>query len=344
MAEQETPLAATFEEFDRARGDEADGAWAFAAAWPLLRRDVEPEVIDKALHEVLTLVRDSQESPRELYGPPDVWADERLDEWYADGRRVHRQGPQWTWRELPASGLAWSSFIAFLLGAWQFLDGQATWGSPGALAVALGLGFGTVAAVTAWEVEHWRRSEVAAAAITAGAIVLTAVATSTAIWLADLLGVAGTTRVSDLLILGVVCAVLSRWWAARVRDDVVSARPGPATDDEEWERRAVAVLRAGAGLGDDRAREVIADARAHARDAGSSLQDEHGDPEDFAGGFAPDRARRGRRAGWLYLALALANCLWLLDGVRWPEVVLVLLLVALAVAELLRSRRPPTQA
>src|SRR6476620_9854416 len=129
MAEHTTPLAATIDAFNDARGEALDSLWAYGVSWRLLRRDVEPAQVDEGLREALALVEQTQQSPEDLFGDPDEHADALYDRWVEEGR-LHLWDPSsMSWREVPAWGLGMAAFYSVAFMAFFLADGQAsrTW-------------------------------------------------------------------------------------------------------------------------------------------------------------------------------------------------------------------------
>ena len=103
-----------------------------------------------------------------------------------------------------------------------------------------------------------------------------------------------------------------RWLESRPED----VRPGIA-DVDDWSRRLAAILRGSYSLSEERVRTIVGDAHAHAADADRTVQEEFGTPEEYAAGFAPDRARKHRFEAWFWVFLGAAQGVWLLDDFGW---------------------------
>ncbi|MDR7253153.1 putative membrane-anchored protein [Nocardioides sp. BE266] len=154
MAEQTTPLAATLEEFDRARGDDMDGVWAFSVSWSLIMRDVDPGLVREGVAEALAVVRQTQESPQDLFGPPRDHADALYDQWLSEGRLV-LDARVTSWSGAVRLGLVLSAAYVTLFLVVDLLRGEATAaGLIRVAAISLVAGLGSMLAYAAWERRH----------------------------------------------------------------------------------------------------------------------------------------------------------------------------------------------
>jgi len=155
MAEQR-PLPTTFEAFDRARGEELDGVWAFGLSWSLMRRDVEVTLVDEGLREALAVVRETQESPKDLFGAPHEHADVLYERWRSEGRLVLDDG-RTGWRDAIATGLVlsalWATALVVLLGS---RGEMGTWTLARAVAISLVVGVGSAVGHALWSRRHLR--------------------------------------------------------------------------------------------------------------------------------------------------------------------------------------------
>lgn len=250
MAER-TPLPRTFEAFERARGQEMDSTWAFAVSWSLVRRDVEPTLVDEGLREALEVVRATQESPEELFGAPHEHADALHERWCAEGRLALVDG-RTGWREAVTTGLVRSTVCAV------------------AFVVVLGAQ-GDIATATA------------------------------------------VRAVAIALLIGVGSAVGQAAWSRRHR-----RAPEPdAPDDARWAMELTEILRRRHSMSGARVRGIVAEAHAHAAEAGRPVHEEFGTPEEYAARFTPDVLRRSRWRSGALAALAVAGGVMLLDGFDW---------------------------
>lgn len=155
MAET-TPLGATFEAFDAARGDRMDGVWAFAVSWSLLMRDVDADRVRDGLEEALALVRDTRESPEDLYGTAPEHADALYDRWLAEGTLVLADSARTSWPDAIRLGLGLSAAYAVALGVvtWVRGDLAGTSSLVRVLLISLAFGLGSALLHGLWSRRH----------------------------------------------------------------------------------------------------------------------------------------------------------------------------------------------
>ena len=316
MAEARTPLATIHDEFGRARGEHRDSAWAYGVSWRLMRRDVEPDQVGEVLKEALALVQETQESPEVLFGTPDEHADALYDRWVEEGRLHLWDASRMTWAQVPSWGLGLAAFLSLGLMVAFLANGETsrTW-TLGMIAIPVGIGFGVAATWAAWD-SLLRSRGTAAAAVGAGGTLASASIVTAMLneWSkAHPLGHASTW---SYLWVAAVCAMAAVTWS-RWRRPRSAPEPTGITDVDEWSRELAAILRGRHGLGDARVRTIVGDTHAHAADAGRSVQEEFGTPEDYAARFEPDRARKRRIEAACWLAIGVAQGLWLLDDFGW---------------------------
>lgn len=335
MPEATTPLEATIDDFETARGVEADSLWAHAVSLSLVMREVDEAQVRGALTDALALVKETGESPEELFGEPREHADALYETWRSKGL-LQLDPAILRWREVPASGLGWAAFFAVLFPLVLLVGRETTtrW-TIGTVLLPVALGLGVVGAATAWA--SWSRRGAVVGAVGTGALVL-GLATGVALVMYGSqdrpFATAGTWW---FLVLAAVWALLSTLWRRWLDAHPAPTTP-PVADADEWARRLAGILRAKLLLPEERVSAIVAEARAHATESGRSLQEEFGTPEQYAARFRPDVARRGRMVALLYAVLAGFYVVMLLDGFSWTYLGLVLVLGALAVRELRRSR------
>jgi hypothetical protein len=136
----------------------------------------------------------------------------------------------------------------------------------------------------------------------------------------------------------VVCALLSTAWR-RWTDTWPPVASPAAVDADEWSRQLAALLRERYWLSDTRVRSIVAEAQAHAAEAGRSLHEEFGRPEEYAAGFVPDLARRSRLTLTFYLTVVALNLFGVLIGWSWQSLVVAAGFTWLAWREYQRYRR-----
>lgn len=253
--------------------------------------------------------------------------------------------PAWAWRDLPVKGLYFSAGLAafFLVLAW-IKDDLAEEVNGVVLAFPVILGVSTVAGRIVWERTLARRPMSVAVAAAVGVV---AVALALTVLLV-LWGRSSSFAVDNMWPLGLValgCIVAGKGF------DAVLPRGRAGTHatlgDDEWLRVLAGVLRLRAEMSERRVRTIAAEAQAHAEEAGSSLQDEFGRPEDYASTFAPDQLNRSRRMLWVYAALAVVSMLGALPpGSDWWNLGFALLFAVFALhewRELHRNRSTPPE-
>lgn len=147
MAEP-TSLAPVFEAYDEARGDTADGAWAFEVALRLVARDVDPACVREDLEADLEVVRQTREPAGSLFGDARAYAEELYDRRVSDGR-LGLAPETVAWREVPSLGLGIGAALAALGAPGLRLDGATT---------GWGVGWPSSPACWAWAPpRRWRR-------------------------------------------------------------------------------------------------------------------------------------------------------------------------------------------
>lgn len=289
--------------FAQARGVAADEEWAAVVVTRTLIRDVNQDVVREGLREALDVVRQSQESPEELFGDPREWADVKVEEWRAEGAPVEQAEPDTSWREVPVVTMVTGTIISLLLLVLLLVQGRwrldFTWGTlllPTISALA------TLGALTLFErvLQHARRLVAAAAGLVVVAV--------------------GVAVLATLFYLGQDQPVFrgSVWWFAAIAAGhavlawvlakVVPDRPQShadrtATTDDEWERQVAGILRLRVELPEGRVRQHLEEAKAHAAQSGRSLHEEFGAPNSYASRFPRDRGSAERRRLWLYTAV-----------------------------------------
>lgn len=337
MAEATTPLAATIDAFDAARGEGMDGVWAYAVSWRLMRRDVEPRQVREGLDEALALVRETQESPEVLFGTPEEHADALYDRWGDEGRLHLWDASSMTWAEVPSWGFGMGAVwcIAFMLFFLAEGESSRTW-TLGMIVIPVGIGLAKAAAWATWDTLLRRRgTALAVAGTTATVVVLSATLALVNEWSkAHPLGTATIWWYVWVATGSALLAVaLGRW-----RESRPEAAPQGIVDVDDWSRQLAAILRGRHSLSDARVRTMVGDAHAHAADAGRTVEQEFGTPEAYAARFRPDLLRRSRLMLTYYLVLAV---LWLVPlawGFSWLKVAAGLCWILLAAQELRRHR------
>lgn len=163
-------------------------------------------------------------------------------------------------------------------------------------------------------------------------------------------GVLLTAVVMTLLRVGGPVGTASVWWmlavaavtallAMLLRPTPVSPVPGAGPlDDDAWSARAAALLRL-RDLPESRVRDLVAEARSHAHEAGAPMSDALGSPERYAAGFAPDTASRERRRAAALGGLGVAGAILAVDPWSWPWALMAAVLLGAAAVVAARARR-----
>lgn len=344
-AQGDNGLNEVVERFSAARGEVADQGWASAVMLRLIWAEVEPAVVRGVLEDALRLTTQSHESPHLLYGDPRDWTRELLEQWRAEGHLIHGRDEPVGWRSVVVDGLLSGAMVAMaLLVALMVRDGSGVDYTIGLLVLPAAIGLMTTTAIAVWG-RVLRGYPVGVAAIAAGALV---VAGSTAI-----VGLIAATNDHP----GVTA---SPWWTAVLActlallsvllDRLLPHRVRPTQseplDDVAWQGRLTGVLRTRAGLPEQRVQSIVAEAAAHAAEAGGSLEQEFGRVDDFAARFRPDRRTIERREAGLYALLAAVGVsmilLELYEGdLSWSWLALTVLLTIAALHGFWRAKRAP---
>lgn len=302
MTVHEREMTAVLTAYRDARGEEQDERWAQEAAVALALEGVGGGAVRRELEEALGLVRDSGEGPDQLYGDAREWARTRLREAPEEGRVLVDETPDTSWRDAVVVGCVVAVVLTLALMVMVLLkDGWSTGYAWGWVLFPLASGVMCTLSLAVWERVLLRRPRWQAV-VAAGAVLVLGVPALT--WL-----VMGADRVfvtTSSFGWGVVALAygLLAGLLARVLPDRAERRGGPV-DDDAWEQRLAGTLRMRMDLPEARVREIVREARAHARESGRDLAAEFGDPAAYAARFGRDRPARLRRAAWGQTALVL---------------------------------------
>lgn len=336
MAEADETLASTYDAFAVARGEDLDSAWAFAVSWKLMMNDVAVGQVRAGLEEALAVVRETQEDPEVLFGPPHEHATELYRRWTSEGRLELTNGvgiP--VARSVPASSLRAGAWFAVVLFAVSVVGGRDL--TVGFVALPPGLGLATIGGLALWEWASRRwATPLAGAAMTAVTIAYVGL-------LVAILDLGSGTSLgwADPWVLLVEATVL--WVVGSMVHVLVTAKEHKAArdrpdDDEEWVRRFSSILRGPGWTREARVREIVVEARSHAAESGRSLAEEFGTPEQYAALIGADATRRSRfKIAFLGLLTAL-SLEPMVDGYRWSNAAMALLLGWMAWREYRKHR------
>ncbi|MEL4505150.1 hypothetical protein AAEX63_12825 [Luteococcus sp. H138] len=320
-------------DFYDARRVMADSQWADAAHGELLRAGLPAVRIDDLLGEVLVAVRESQAGPEELFGPATAWAQQCAGEASQDGEDFVDPtvtAPAAVVRAMWVAALV-SVFFAFItvrVGGWgRGLYASAPW-FPLGFGIAVGLA-SLVHGALARRRSIWL-ARVAALAAASLVIVLTALVMKALedVWLVSRGGV--------LVFLGEALMLFGIWWSlkpwAARRARVVTVRGPSAIDDAQWLELARAELGKREDLPPGGVLQLLEEAQEHARDAGTSLAAEFGNPVGYARQLPVDEVADARAQVWFWLAMS--TFLTVLIGVHdhWHPTALHLVFLVISLA------------
>lgn len=326
MAEAETPIPATVDAYKQARGEALDGHWAFSVSWKLSMKGVDVTLIDEGLRESLKLVRETGESPEELFGPPADHAIELYRQWRSEGRLNPSAISVPASRSLAASSLKASGWIALVMFVLELIGGRYL--PVGFLGLPVVLGLATVGGLAFWE---WASREWAMPlAVTAMTAATVGIAAATAI----VLDVTSGTSLGSLMPWLLLAEAAMLWTAGNMVLVLVTAKTFAAAqeepDDEQWVRRFSGVLRGPGWHSDARVREIVTEARSHAAESGRTLAEEFGSPDGHAAAYGVDVRRRTRLKIAFFAVLVGLNLVPMVDGASWAAAVPALFFASLA--------------
>ncbi len=259
-----------------ARGAEEDQDWALTAGGRLLMEEVLERRIVEALDEVAEQVAAAQEPAQELFGDPLTWARGQEAAWREQGVAL-KAPPTTSPRDFAVETLIIASFYAGLFLLYELITWS--WADPLKLSfllapLALALTSRTIAAVhTAVTAARSHTAGVLAAVAAA----LPGIALSVGVFaLGNPVTLPGTAMLGFL---GAVVAYALLAWATALAWPARPARTAAPHDDASWYDALGAALRSRGDLTDSRVKEILAEARSHAQEAGTSPAEEFGAAE-----------------------------------------------------------------
>jgi hypothetical protein len=297
---------------DAPRDADGDG-WAHRVAFTMLLEDVAESRVVEALDEVAAQVAASGEGPRELFGDPDSWVAERRALWRETGTE-HVARPRPSLLDLLGESLLTTAILSGLILVYMLITWS--WGEPLSLGVLL---FPVAVGIITRAVQIVYTGVRAARSQSMGVL---AAAGTTVVGVAVTLGIITLTRDTMLvgpaalwlLGLAVVCAGLGMALAMATAGR--TARPAAVPqDEEEWFHALARALRGREDMTDARVKEIVAESRAHAREAGAAPQEEFGSPWAYADRFAGNPRLAGRRKAWFFTALAILVLVYVVASV-----------------------------
>lgn len=308
-------LGTLVDSFADVRGREEDADWARQADGHLAFAEVTPAHRHRLLARARALTADAHESPDDLFGLPEDWAAEVQEEAAAEGTSLTESSAT-SASDVFSVGFVLAAIASLLALVLTLLaDGLTTDLSIGLLLLPAVIGVGGVGVF--WALDRLQRRfpllvAVGAVLAAAGAVLCLVVlvmltlghlvipGTSTFLWIAAAAVYAGLA-----------------WIAARVLPDTAADQGATPQTDDEWAARLAYLLRSRADVPEHRVTEAVAEARAHAADAGTTLAAEFGSPASYAARIPRDRVHRARtRAAALTVAMALV--IGMLFGVLVP--------------------------
>lgn len=313
--------------------------WLDDAESQLALANVARPVVDDILESARVLITQTGERPTELFGPPEEWAEEQIAERRRDGLPLVVPDPAASWRDVPVLGMyaAAGMGLIVLLHSLFSREGQLEY-DLGLLGFPVVMGLVTMTVLTVWEKTLSRRSLVVAVAAGVGVVAAGVAVLGLLAWLGRD-HVIATASPWYVVLLVLACALLGRLFDSVLPEGAPRAWVTPRTDGE-WLAVLAGVLRLRADMPEERVRTIVAEAQAHCAEAGSTLQDEFGRPEDYAAQFPPDEVASTRRKAWAYTAMTgLAVVLILLIEHKWMGAVLLVLWGVRAISEWRRLGR-----
>ncbi|GAA3280409.1 hypothetical protein [Nesterenkonia halobia] len=313
--------------FRAARGRARDEKWAQAAATALILDDVAEPAVVARLEQLLDTLRASDEPIEELYGPAQHWAEEQLPRLREQGEVTPEIARPRSLREAAVITLVGTAAFSMIFLVVGLLDGaEAISMLP--LAAPLGLALAITLLQAVFAAVLRRRSFLVAVGVTVVALgALSTAAGWDLVTLADQatrslsvwwhLPIAG---LAGLLAWGFDHVPDRAAWGRRRATPPATSSPGSAAqaaplDDHQWLDEAAAALRLRGDISDRRVRRVLAEARAHAEDVGSSLVEEFGSPQTYARRHGPQAGVRPRHRAWWMAGIALVATVPLIDEV-----------------------------
>lgn len=339
-------VPAAIDRVDAADAGGEDG-WASRAAFTMLLEDVSERRVVEALDEVAAQVEASGESARELFGDPDAWVAERRSRWREAGEE-HITSSRSSVKDLMGETLVIAAMYSGLFIVYFLLRSLVTWTWGEPLSLSLLLAPLVLAVVS--RAMHGAFIAVRAAfshvlGVLAAVLTLAAgVAVAVGVFLLAQGIMIGDSALLGMLGTGVGCAVLGAavvalWPERPARTDGAAPR-----DDDDWARALAVALRERGDMTDAHVAELVAEARVHGRDAGTTLAEEFGAPRAYAARFPGSRRVPGRRKAWLSTGLVALVLIYVvasaIDGTTSPwGIAWLVVAAALAVSEWRSVRR-----
>lgn len=291
--------------FTKARGLESDRRWAEEAFARFVLDDVRENVMVRELEEAVAVVEVSGTRPEKLFGPAADWARSRRDELAEDGEAVLAVESPLTWRAVSGNALLIAALFSIPFAVVMAFDGLTLDYSWPHLLMPLVLGTLMAVVITVWSRTILRRSFAATVAMS-GAVTLL-LATGAALLFTGLQDVVVFTGSVAWLLAVVGAYLLLGLLGFRLlpRDENTGdASAQEIPDDGTWALVLGGTLHGRLGYSDERARQIVQEARSHAEASGRTLAEEFGTPAEYASRLPADTRRKRRLYAVLLTAVA----------------------------------------
>ncbi|MBG6226581.1 hypothetical protein IWX63_003180 [Arthrobacter sp. CAN_A2] len=359
--------------FEHARGERADKDWAELVIGRLSIENINTSLVRAELTRAVTLVRDSGESPPDLFGEPFDYVRAQIEQWRNDGAPLLPVEPATRWRDVPVLAATVATVIVAMIGILELISGNWTTSyTLGKLLAPSLIAVTALVSLTAFETRLQRTRRLWAVlvallpallgvGITVAAFIIgnnTPLLTGPLWWYAIL-----------MIVHALLAIVLHRYipddQTPRIRRPSTPATPGTAPHhgregaqsadaDDQWALQLAGILRLRLEMPEKEVRATIAEARQHTEHNGSTLHEEFGPPNDYASRLPRSTSGRRMRERWAriawvvalpafgYLAFEGLQHGWAWDNVRW-FMAIAFTASCLTVLGYLRHR-PPTHA
>lgn len=337
--------------FGLARGVKADQDWAELVIGRMYLENINHTLVHAELTQVLALVRDSGESPQDLFGDPFDYVDAQIQQWRTEGAPVLPVEPPTSWRDVPVLAASIATFTIAMFGVLELFSGNWTTDyTLGKLLAPALIGTTALVSLTTFEtrLQHIRRLWAVVLALLPALLGITLTASlfvlgnTTPLFTGPLWWYAVLTVGHALVTIGLyryfsdaqahrtlhhsLRSTLSRQGATTQTEH--KAAPTAQTDDQ-WALELAGLLRLRIEMPEKEVRATVVEARQHARNNNTTLSEEFGAPNDYASRLPRSTSgrrvrERWRRIAWIialpafgYLAFEGLQHGWAWSNVRW---------------------------
>lgn len=326
----------------RAVSDRAeDMDWVQTAFGVLISERVRPSRAESAVNGCIRTISETGTGAQELYGAPATWAHEKVAGWEEKGTAAFEdEKPLSAW-DITFFGLFSGAVISVLF--WLYCALSKENSSYNLMVLSVLLGFVLMSVPAAYQRVKLRFGHLAAV-LSASAAALTG-SLALALFLQTMSGINRALAPWWHLVLAALLIALALAFYKLVPE------PGKApdethydpTDERAWLNTLRTELYKRKDFSDARVREELALVQAHARDAGSTLDEEFGHPATYASGLAgqsvvePYRLMLyavmvlGIHIYWFYLAVTAT------DGSTWWRIPLGMVVLLASIASVSKS-------